>query len=225
MRSLADEYQCVLIDLPGFGESPPKRDMSMTKMAESVVEVLDELNIESCTMLGHSMGGYVALECLALYPEKIKALGLVHSTARSDSPEKIASRQKTIDFLDNGKLQDYARLFAPNLFAEQNRSNKEWITAAEKEVLKGSNAGLQEAMKAMQKRNDHSGLFSSLDKKFFFLSGRFDAMIPMEDMLFQASTCNWSMTRILDHTGHIGMVEEPDLTLQYIQAFLHWVYA
>ena len=57
---LADEYQCVALDLPGFGDTPPLEKVSVKTMADWVQAEIKRRVIKRCVLLGHSMGGKIA---------------------------------------------------------------------------------------------------------------------------------------------------------------------
>jgi len=97
---------CLLIvpDLPGSGKSSITAkgkeewlpNLRIESLAHSMNEILIAENLAACILLGHSMGGYISLAFAELYPSKILALGLVHSTAYADSDEKKSSCHPTV---------------------------------------------------------------------------------------------------------------------------------
>ena len=78
----------IIPDLPGSGQSELIHDMSMEGMAEVLHTIIHEEDIDRCTMIGHSMGGYITLAFAEKYFNHLKAFGLIHSTALADSEEK-----------------------------------------------------------------------------------------------------------------------------------------
>lgn len=83
------KYRVITIDLLGHGESDSLGYVhEMEENANAVNEVLENLKIEKAIILGHSMGGYVALAFAELYPQKIQKLVLLNSTSKEDSAEK-----------------------------------------------------------------------------------------------------------------------------------------
>lgn len=88
LPSLQTNHNVLLPDLPGTGASVPFHDLSIESMADAVLLMLEEEQIDRCIMLGHSMGGYVTLAFAEKYPERLQAFGLIHSTAYADSEEK-----------------------------------------------------------------------------------------------------------------------------------------
>lgn len=75
-RSLQPDYRVVSVDLPNHGRSPwvPAVSMGLSTMAEQLSALLDHLNIERCALLGHSLGGKVAMELAMAQPERVSRL-------------------------------------------------------------------------------------------------------------------------------------------------------
>lgn len=80
---LAQRYRAVALDLKGFGHSerPAKSDYSLSAQADSVAGAMTQLGIESAMVVGHSMGGAVAMRVALRYPERVKRLVLVDSAS------------------------------------------------------------------------------------------------------------------------------------------------
>lgn len=77
---LAEHYRVYLIDLPGFGSMRSLRKQFELKQCAAWVEHwMEIMGLESASLVGHSMGGYVSMALAARQPEKIKRLVLVDS--------------------------------------------------------------------------------------------------------------------------------------------------
>ncbi|MEM1356561.1 MAG: alpha/beta fold hydrolase [Bacteroidota bacterium] len=85
-RKWADNYQVVLLDLRNHGRSPHEEEMSYALMAQDVAEILETLDIEECILLGHSMGGKVAMQTALEYPELVTKLIIVDISPRRYPP-------------------------------------------------------------------------------------------------------------------------------------------
>ncbi|WP_194755438.1 alpha/beta fold hydrolase [Aliidiomarina indica] len=73
-RALQDDYYVVNIELRNHGNSPWTDSMALAEMAEDIREVMQELDIESAYLLGHSLGGKVVMEFALKHPEQTRAL-------------------------------------------------------------------------------------------------------------------------------------------------------
>ena len=83
----------------------------MEFMADTVHAAMETLGIGRAVVVGHSMGGYVALEMLRKYPEAFAGLVLFHSTPNPDSEKKREDRLREIHLIEGGKKELIARSF------------------------------------------------------------------------------------------------------------------
>jgi 2-hydroxy-6-oxonona-2,4-dienedioate hydrolase len=74
---LADRYTVALVDLPGYGRSASIDAATDAAAASWVAQYLDQRGWNRCHLVGHSLGGYVALACAALLPERVVSLTLL----------------------------------------------------------------------------------------------------------------------------------------------------
>ena len=117
LEPLSSVCRVILIDLPGFGGNPPlESPLTIADMAEQVYNTILAIGVDQCIMIGHSMGGYVALAFCEKFPSRLKGLGLFHSTAYADSSEKKQARDKTIDFIERYGTEEFVEEFVPPLF-------------------------------------------------------------------------------------------------------------
>ncbi len=91
------KHRIITIDLLGHGQTECLGYVhSMEDQADMVHHVLHELKIRKAVLVGHSMGGYIALAFAELYPDAMKGLVLLNSTSRADSDERKANRDRAI---------------------------------------------------------------------------------------------------------------------------------
>ncbi len=76
-RPLGEDYPTLQVDLRNHGLSPHSDDINYDLMAGDVIALLDKLNIAKCILIGHSMGGKVAMTLSALQPERIDRLVVI----------------------------------------------------------------------------------------------------------------------------------------------------
>lgn len=76
-RRLESDFQCILVDLRNHGRSPHDPEMTFRVMMQDVYELIQDLELENVILLGHSMGGKIAMELALTYPETVDRLIIV----------------------------------------------------------------------------------------------------------------------------------------------------
>lgn len=82
-KRLAPDYQVISVDLRNHGRSPHHASQSYADMAEDLIELCDSLNLDTIHLLGHSMGGKVAMQFATQFPSRMGKLIVVDMAMRS----------------------------------------------------------------------------------------------------------------------------------------------
>ncbi|HVU54677.1 MAG TPA: alpha/beta fold hydrolase [Puia sp.] len=208
---LKDKHRLIIPDLPGSGQAPLTNDTSMEGMAAAVKARLDAENIAQCIMVGHSMGGYVALAFAELYPERLKAFGLFHSTSYADTEEKKAARKKGIEFIRKNGAAPFIRQSIPNLFSERSKQeHPEWVQDLIQRYSSFAPDALVSYYEAMIRRPDRSHVLNNFNGPVLFVIGGQDSAVPLMASLQQCHMPSISHIHILQDAGHMGMIEDSD---------------
>ncbi len=209
--------QCVFIDLPGHGNSRLLNDLppSIEKMAESVLKVVNELNLQSYSIVGHSMGGYVGLQLLQK-DNRIKRLVLLNSNFWSDPEEKKIDRRRVADLVYKAK-EFFLREAIPNLFLDSKKHQTE-VNELIEEAKKIEPDAIAYASLAMAERPDLSQFVSDNKERIFVLQGaddrivirnRMEVSVPLNENYF-----------IIENSGHMSHIEQPEVVLKNLKACL-----
>ena len=86
-RSLSAGYRVLSVDLRNHGDSPHERSMDLQLMAMDIIELMDDLALDAAHLVGHSMGGKVAMQLAMNYPQRVDGL-LVADIAPADYPQQ-----------------------------------------------------------------------------------------------------------------------------------------
>jgi pimeloyl-ACP methyl ester carboxylesterase len=219
---LSTRYRLIIPDIPGSGYSAPlQNNPAIEDFAEVIKHILDKENINSCTMLGHSMGGYIALAFAEKYPAWLTGLGLLHSTAFADSAEKKIARAKSIDFIQANGAYAFLKTAIPGLFCNTFISTNTPVVEelVQKAVLFTDNA-LIDYYDAMILRQDRSILLKSLKKPVLLIAGVHDNAVPFAQSMQHFPLPAQAHIHILRHSAHMGMLEEPAVFTRAIESFL-----
>ncbi|MGI9158489.1 MAG: alpha/beta fold hydrolase [Saprospiraceae bacterium] len=223
VRAFLPDIRILTVDLPGFGASDLPASPGMAGYAAAVGAVLDALELERVVLLGHSMGGYVALELAESRPEQLLGLGLVHAHPFTDAPERIVHRRRAIAALQEGKKdlyvsQLYAGLFAPNFIQSQPEVVESMVAMGKLQPTEG----LITAIQGMIDRREHLEVLERLQAPILLLMGKEDALIPrmwVQDMIQRPALAD---AHLLPGVGHLSMVETPRYCSEIIRSFYQY---
>lgn len=218
-ESLSSEFRVICPDLPGSGESTISGDqISLEEVAVHLEDWMDTNNIENPIVIGHSLGGYVALALLELMGNRLKAIGLFHSTAFADDAEKKEMRNRTITFLRKNGVEKFVTSFVPPLFPESRREElaKE-IELTIEDAKRSTLDGLIAFAGAMRDRKDRLEVLRHFSGSKLLIAGTEDGAVKIESSRSQKDV--FSHYFELQGVGHMGMIEKKEETLEIVREF------
>lgn len=204
--TLTKNYRVITVDLLGHGETESLGYVHvMEDQADMIYAVLIYLRLRKVVLVGHSMGGYVALAFAELYPDHVKGLFLLNSTARADSDERKINRDRAIVCVKQD-YTNFVRMSIANLFSEDNRErlSKE-IEKTKKEALKTPLQGIVAALEGMKVRKDREVLLHFAPYPIQLVLGEKDPVLPYEDTIEQIEGTKVVLTTFPD--GHMSHIE------------------
>lgn len=169
----------ILVDLPGHGQSGDAPITSMRAMAEEVQRVLQHEGIDDYDVIGHSMGGYVALELVDLDPNAATLI-LLNSNMWEDPPEKKRDRARVADLVQT-KKEMFVHEVIPNLF-QSPEEFREDVDALIEEALQISAKAIGDASMAMSRRRSFESEVKSGAFPVYVIQGKNDAIASEERM-------------------------------------------
>ena len=222
---LSKSYRVIAIDLPGHGETACFGYVhSMELMAKCVKAVMDLLKLKKYVLVGHSMGGYVALAFADLFPDNLRGLCLYHSTAYDDSVEKKKDRLRAIKLVKSNKTI-YTNGTIRNLFASKNlKYLKEEVLFAAKIAKKTGKQGIIAALHGMRDRPGRDLILGLVEYPIMMVIGEQDNVIPYEQLLEQSLLIKNKTVLYLEHDGHFGFLESPKQSNKELRKFLRKCY-
>jgi pimeloyl-ACP methyl ester carboxylesterase len=226
VAALEPHFQVMVPDLPGSGRSPEHLACAtITEMARLVKRVMDAEAVEQAAVLGHSMGGYIALAFAELFPQNLSGLGLVHSTAFADSPEKVAARRKSTAFIQAHGAALFLAQAIPNLFAPAYVRTHGGEVAA---LVQAGNAFTAHTLisyyETMIDRPDRTVVLEKAAVPVLFIIGWLDGAVSPADSLKQGHLPPISYIHILKKAAHMGMLEETEAVSGYMKNYLEAVF-
>lgn len=219
---LAKYFKIISLDLGGFGESQDllPEPCSIEHLAEQVKQLLQHLQVPKAIFVGHSLGAYVSLALAEKYPNLVEKIVLFHSTALADSPEKVHIRNKTIDFVKKVGVEAYIKTFvSPLFYAERLSELTESISFLENIGKKTPQNSIIKVIEAMRDRKNRLNIIKNASFPILYIIGKNDNAISFESYQEQINCNSQIKTFILEETGHMGMFERPQETLEALIQF------
>ncbi|MDE5622425.1 MAG: alpha/beta hydrolase [Alistipes sp.] len=219
---LYKQIRVVTLDLPGHGISVVAgEEHSMEFLADTVADGLRALGIERCTVVGHSMGGYVALALCERHPELLDGIVLLSSTPNADTPEKAENRRREIALVRAGRKELLSRVAPAAGFAEENRVRmRDAIDDLTEQVFVTEDDGIVALLNGMIARKDRNEMLRTTSVPSLFILGRKDGYIPEEAAEAMIAAHPEAQVVRLENSGHMGFLEEPEATAAAILDFV-----
>jgi pimeloyl-ACP methyl ester carboxylesterase len=222
---LKSYFRIIIPDLPGSGLSKMpetgEQFLTMDDYADAIKMILEQEYIKSCTLIGHSMGGYITMAFAEKYPECLNGFGLFHSTAMADSEEKKVSRQKGIDFIQSHGPAIFLKEVIPNLYgAAYKTKNQEGLLKHVEESSAFNAKTLISYYQAMMQRPDRKAILQNFQKPVLFIMGEEDKTVNLQEVLPQSHLPRESHVFIWKEVAHMGMKENPEKSNDSLLEFL-----
>lgn len=216
-KDLSRLARVVTIDLPGHGKSNFKNgSVTLEEMAEAVHDLVEHLQLKKINIIGHSMGGYVALAYADMFTETLESFCLFHSTPNPDTEEKKTNRQKEIELVKKGKKELICRSSIPNTFSNRNlKKYAHEIERITKIACETPDEGIIAALEAMMNRPDRNHVVKQLDMPKVSIIGKEDNFIPFQ-VAGKIAKENNLTPFVLQTSGHMGFIEQRQECLREI---------
>ena len=205
------------IQLPGHGDTPwlPDQD-SLESIALWVHDQLDGQVDTPFHLLGHSMGGYIAAAFAAKFPEALKSLTLLHSTALPDQPERIWDRNRAVEFVRDYGNAPYVRTFVQHLFHEP---REEWLAEARALAMQVPAEALIAYLEMMRDRPNRHPALQALQVPVHYLAGSEDGLVAPLQNQKEVALLQEGQLHEFEGIGHMSMYEAPDALLAQLQSY------
>ncbi|MFY9718968.1 MAG: alpha/beta hydrolase [Candidatus Cybelea sp.] len=220
--TLAADACVVRPDLRGAGNSSaPEGPYLMESLAADVALVLDAIGIERASIVGHSMGGYVALAFARMFTERVAGLALVASRLRADTPKEAQARRELADRVERQTgiepvIEGLPRLFAPSTLERRRSVVDRVYEIAARTVPSGAAA----ALRGMALRPTSEDIAEDLNVPMLMIAGARDALVPLEEARAVVERFPRGRLVICEESGHLPMVEEAARVLTVLRDWL-----
>lgn len=207
-------------DLRGFGESGSSvGPVPMSLYAEDLGALMQELNTPSVLLMGHSMGGYVALAFARAFPKAVRGLVLVGTKAGADTPEAAAARREAVAKVRTEGIQGLVDAMAPKMLSATNTDAA--MAQAVRQLMASSRPdGVAGALLGMAERPDAREWLEGIRVPTLVIAGEDDAIIPTLESEAMAKAIPGAQLKLIPHAGHLVAFEQPEIFNEAVRAWL-----
>lgn len=206
LNNLRDHYQCHDADVTRFDRIETTSDYIFKNLPDTEI-----------TVIGISMGGYIAIDLALKAGKKIKKLILLNTTSNSVNLATINDRMRGIELAKNGMLDNIVEMYKGCCYYEP---KDEWIML-EKEMAKyiGPEAYIKQQLSIIN-RPDYSASIKNIQAKTLIISGKNDQIIPYRDSISMFENIPQSSLILLDKCGHLSTLEKGRAVYNIVNEFL-----
>ncbi len=216
------KYRVIAPDLRGFGESGTSSGaVFMSRYAEDIHALLLHLGTGPVILVGHSMGGYVALAFAKAFPDLLRGLVLVGTKAGGDAPEVAAARRTTAEKVRAEGIAPVVDAMAPKMLSAAN--TEAGMAAAVRGFMQpASPEGVIGALLGMAERPDAGGWVGTIRVPTLVVAGVDDILIlPSESQALAKAIPDAQLT-LIPGAGHLVAFEQPVAFNEALSGWLAW---
>lgn len=226
LPSMPAEYDLLCFDLPGFGRSGKEKTFcyDFKNYATLLTELMELYELNHVTLIGHSMGGQVALYTAKQTPERIDSLILLSASAYFHRVKKSMVYSSYVPFFSTllyswGRNRD-CRPFIDQLMYKKNAVTNEMVLEYGRPLKE---RGFYDSLACLmrQREGDMSTEdLHSIKQRCLIIWGENDPLIPLSIGKKLSNDLHHATLTVLPETGHLVPEEQPKKTSQLIKRFI-----
>ena len=227
IEELKENFRIITLDLPGHGLTDSAPADSKGAIVNSVefdvpviCDVLDKCGVGKAILAGHSMGGYITLECLRERPERFEKAILLSSHPYPDAPDVASNRQREIKVIEAEKLELLASASIPKMYYEENLRRCDEKIRETVELCETHNPqGIIASVRGIASRPNLEGVMQHPPVPLMLIHGDHDNYLPFERVEQMKSNYKEVTYRLIPSTGHNAFIENQQETVKAILDF------
>lgn len=226
---LSKHHRVIRFDMQGFGLTGPhpQAKYRIEDYAETLVNLMDAMNIDTAIVAGNSLGGYVAWSTAVLYPERVSKLVLVDSSGYPFQSESIPlgfriSQSPVLKYLlGNIMPRSVVKSSLENVYGNPEKITEELVDRYfDLNIREGNRAALAKRF-VETKAGQLANRVGELTQPTLIMWGEQDRLIPISvGQRFHREIKN-SQFISFSELGHVPHEEDPLITAEAVEQFLH----
>ena len=210
--ALASRHRVIAIDLRGSGATPPSPGgHSMDDLADDVIAVLDDLDLERAHVVGFSMGGCVAQALAVRHQHRVDRLVLASTFAVMNAQARLFLDAVAVAYSRTASAKEVFDLICPWLFAIPflaDPANATYLRYDDDTIDFAEMNAWMSAYSALQ-RFDNRAVLTSVSAPTLVVAGRHDSLASIDDSEYLRDSIPEARMLVIENAGHLTNIEQP----------------
>jgi pimeloyl-ACP methyl ester carboxylesterase len=221
IEGLRSRHRVIAPDLAGFGDSSMREVTTMDGYADDLAHLMKGIGVESATLIGLSMGGYVAFAFWRRYRDRVRALVLSGTRAGPDSEETRQARYALAERVGTEGVAPVIEAMLPKMLVVP--AGMRYAVGLEK--VRGMMArqrpdAVAAALRAMAARTDSTPYLPAIDVPTLIIVGDNDTVTPTEEAEAMAAAVPEARLLVFPNAAHLANLDRPELFNQAVGEFM-----
>ncbi|MBX9589971.1 MAG: alpha/beta hydrolase [Hyphomonadaceae bacterium] len=212
------DHAVLAIDLPGHGRSDGPPQEAITDMAQWIGRLMDAAGIKRAGLVGHSMGGAIAIEAAAAFPDRISRMALLGTALAMPVNDVLLTAAREAPETAHRMITAWA--LGPRAKVGGNPAPGLWMSGGSMALLGRNRPGvLYTAFAACNRWQSGPDAARRVRCPALVIMGSSDSMTPPKIGRTLAEAIPGSRTVTIPNSGHMMMAEAPDAVLDALIDF------
>jgi 3-oxoadipate enol-lactonase len=208
--ALASEWRCITIDTRGFGDSTAAGPFGVDRYADDVLAVLDAAGAERATIVGLSMGGYVAFALWRRAPKRVRTLVLADTRPGADAADTRERRRALMALAQEKGVAAVVDRQIVGLLGKTTRDAHDEIETAVRAIgTRATVEGIVGALEALIARPDSTATLGTISVPTLVVVGDEDVLTPPKEARTMHRAIPRSRLEVIEQAGHLSNMERP----------------
>ena len=231
---LSQRFHCISVDLPGYGSSPPFEERAtITRYAELIAGLIEEISPGPVVLVGHSMGGMISTTVAIDNPVLVERMVLISPTITGKLSKTINRVVSPINMIERFALGSLIvssveklyvgitdRLMRPVSFSDRTDITEEEYARLRADARRPGQGRVRAECFFAMRDHDLSGKLTGIDIPTLVIWGAEDNTVPLRDAGIMEDEWPATDLRILPKAGHWPHFESAEVTRRLIAATL-----
>jgi 3-oxoadipate enol-lactonase len=219
---LKPTFRLIAIDIRGFGKSTDEETtLSIDLFVDDLIKFMDNLSIDKAVICGFSMGGYIALNATARFPDRFAALVLCDTQCSADTDKLLKNRMESIEEIKANGVIGFNEGFIKKIFHKDSlKTKKELVKQVRSIVFSNTSHIICEGLNVLAKRSETCSSLKDINIPTLILCGSEDEVTPLAQSELMHEQIKGSILKVIEQAGHVSVIEQPGIFNKHLGEFL-----